>query len=68
MATRTHSSRTASKRGGWEYRVVKLLDRSGLGEEAWQDQCGAELSKLGAEGWELCAQTASGHLVLKRER
>ena len=52
----------------WEYRVAKALDRTGLDDQLWLERYGQELSKLGSEGWELCAQTPTGHLILKRSK
>jgi hypothetical protein len=56
----------AGKRAGWEYRIVRLLSNAGLTEEDWMGKAGEELSALGAQGWELCAQTKEGHCVFKR--
>jgi hypothetical protein len=69
MATRKTASKSAPKsRGGWEYRVAKPVERTGIGEAEWGEQCAAELSKLGADGWEVCGQVGSGHLLLKRAK
>lgn len=50
----------------WEYRVARPLDCAGLDETTWMTGFARELSALGAEGWELCAQTTDGHCVFKR--
>ena len=69
MATRRNGSKTPrNARGGWEYRVIKPLDRSGLSEEQWGEQCATELTKVGSEGWEACGQVGPGHLLLKRQK
>ena len=52
----------------WEYQLVRPLDRKGLADDAWAEKYGGELSERGAQGWELCAQTPSGHLVFKRSK
>lgn len=70
-SARTASSKVARRSAGttvWEYEVVRPLDRTGLAEEDWGKKFANQLSDLGGKGWELCAQTATDHLVFKRAR
>lgn len=48
--------------------MTKPLERAGLGDEEWGTQCAADLSKLGAEGWEVCGQGTGPPRPSARER
>jgi hypothetical protein len=39
-----------------------------LGEEEWGTKYAEELTKLGADGWEVCGQASNSHLLLKRQK
>jgi RNA polymerase sigma factor (sigma-70 family) len=45
---------------GWEYKVIH--------ESLYRNEAEADLNKLGADGWELCATGERGALVFKRPR
>lgn len=72
MKARKKGSRSAAaatgKASGWEYRITRPLGNAGMDEAEWTTKLGGELSELGAEGWELCAQAPSGHYVFKRPK
>ena len=64
----SRSEARASEKNGprWEYRIARPLGNAGMDEAQWTAKLGDELTGLGAERWELCAQTSSGHYVFKR--